>query len=66
MFSGKIPNVQIPSTEVPYEFVERCNKGELGGVVVVFINAKNTEELNEKKYALLNFAKRMKKKYGTT
>lgn len=63
--SGKVQQVQVPHQEIPQEFTERCNKGELGGVVLVFINAKNTTELDMKKKELLDFAKKMKKKYET-
>lgn len=62
--AGAVPFVQVPSTEIPEDFLRRCDQGELGSVVLVFINARNTAEMDMKKKELIQFAKRIKKKYA--
>ncbi len=56
--------VEIPQSEVPEEYRQRCEAGELGGVFVVFLNGRNTTEINEKVAELQRFAKRLSKKYS--
>lgn len=66
MFSftdGSVSTVGIPPKEIPKEFTERCRKGELGGVMLVFINGKNTIEIDEKKALIQKYCKRIKKRY---
>jgi len=58
-----VPEVNAPPNEVPNEFTRRCEKGELGGVMLIFLNAKNTTEMEAKKAEVFKFAKRMQKKY---
>ena len=58
-----MPKVGVPPTEIPKEFVKRCEKGELGGVMLVFLNGKNTTEIQQKVRDVQKFAKRLQKKY---
>ena len=58
-----MPTAQVPEYEIPKTFTERCKDGELGGVMLVFLNAKDTTEMEAKKQEVFKFAKRMQKKY---
>lgn len=60
---GGLPNIQIPESEIPQQYKDKCAKGDLGGVFVVFLNAKNTAELAEKTEKLKKFCKRLEKQY---
>lgn len=61
---GRLPEVEVPAKEVPKEYMDRIDAGDLGAAVIVFLNGSNLEELEAKKKDLMAFVKRMKKKYA--
>lgn len=61
---GNYPHVSVPENEVPTEWIEEVKNGAVGGVVLVYVSGKNLSEVEEKKQAIMRYAKRIKKKYG--
>jgi hypothetical protein len=55
--------IQVDQSEIPPEFIQRCIGGEVGGVVLVFLNGKDVVELEKKKNEVIQFAVAMRDKY---
>ena len=53
-------SIPIHNDNIPKEWVEKCFKGEKGGLFLVFINAPTQKELNKKVVKLNKFCREMK------
>lgn len=58
-------NIEIDRDHIPKEFIERCIKGHIGGVVLVFVTGKDIVEREKKVNEVKDFAKAMRIKYET-
>lgn len=48
-------SMQIANHDIPTDFTQRCINGEKGGVLLVYINGKDSAEIEKKKNDIINY-----------